>query len=257
MSRNMRDRDFKLLLNRRSFAPSSIFGVSDKGFAYDPLDLTKLKQVSDGSGSVTANGDPIGYIEDVSGKGNHATQATAGSRGVLDGSNALLLDGTDDHLILPAALLTGWTAGTFVAAVRLALDPPVNDFKTGPVFGDFGNSGFGDAYPFSDGIIYDGTLSNVRKITGNPAASLTAWHILTIFSAANDYRLDLNSTNHYTTAANTVAVGAAPLLGKSIIGGNTFLNGRIGRSTAINRILSGTELVDLRSWAASPYGIVL
>ena len=46
-------------------------------------DLSDLKQNSDGTGDVTAAGDPVGYVRDRSGNGNHMIQATPSARPTL------------------------------------------------------------------------------------------------------------------------------------------------------------------------------
>jgi hypothetical protein len=50
----------------------------------DCSDLSTLKQNSDGTGAVISSGDPVGYILDKSGNGNHLIQPTASSKPFLD-----------------------------------------------------------------------------------------------------------------------------------------------------------------------------
>ncbi len=66
------------------FDPSSLFGGSDQGVVFDNTDTANLFQLSTGSTAVAA-GDPIGWTTDLSGKGNNAVQATAGSRPIWRG----------------------------------------------------------------------------------------------------------------------------------------------------------------------------
>lgn len=82
------------------FSPSSLF-LGDTGGWYDPSDLSSLFQSSDGTVAVTANNDPVGYMRDKSGNGNHLVQATAGARPLYKTSGGLSwleFDGTDDTL---------------------------------------------------------------------------------------------------------------------------------------------------------------
>ena len=59
----------------------AMFAVAGReGFMYDYMDKSKLFQLSNGTTAVVTNSDPIGYVTDLSGKGHHGTQATAGSR---------------------------------------------------------------------------------------------------------------------------------------------------------------------------------
>lgn len=62
------------------WTPLTLFAASEVGVWYDPSDFSTLFQDSAGTTPVTAVGDPVGKILDKSGRGNHATQATAASR---------------------------------------------------------------------------------------------------------------------------------------------------------------------------------
>jgi len=84
-----------------AFDPSSLFASSEQGAWYDPSDLATMSQTSDGPLGNVAVGDPVGRIEDKSGNGNHATQATAAARPILRQDGALYYletDGVDDWM---------------------------------------------------------------------------------------------------------------------------------------------------------------
>jgi hypothetical protein len=60
-----------------------------------------MRQLSDGTTSVTAEADPVGYWPDLSGNGYHATQSTNNNRptyraGVRNGRSVLRFDGSND-----------------------------------------------------------------------------------------------------------------------------------------------------------------
>jgi hypothetical protein len=61
-------------------SPADLFAAGELGFWLDPSDITTLFQNSAGTTPVTAAGQPVGYIADKSGRGNHFTQATAADR---------------------------------------------------------------------------------------------------------------------------------------------------------------------------------
>jgi hypothetical protein len=63
-----------------AFSPSSLFAASEPGVWYDPSDLTTLFTDTAGTTPVTATGQTVARINDKSGRGNHATQATTASR---------------------------------------------------------------------------------------------------------------------------------------------------------------------------------
>ena len=80
---------------KRLFSPASLFRNSEQGVWYDPSDLSTLFQDSAGTTPVTAVEQPVGKILDKSGRGNHATQATAASRPVLSARVNLLTKSED------------------------------------------------------------------------------------------------------------------------------------------------------------------
>lgn len=84
------------------FTPANLFAASETGAWYDPSDITTLWQDTAGTTPVTATGQSVARIDDKSGNGNHATQATSGNRPTWeqDGSGYYYLnfDGTNDQL---------------------------------------------------------------------------------------------------------------------------------------------------------------
>lgn len=89
-------------LEGAAFNPIALFAAGEQGVWYDPSDLSTLFQDSSGTIPVTAAGQPVGMMRDKSGRGNHATQATATSRPILqttDGKWYLAFDGVDDFLV--------------------------------------------------------------------------------------------------------------------------------------------------------------
>lgn len=85
-----------------AFTPLSLFSSGEQGAWYDPSDLSSMNTLSDQTGTTPAVGDPVGYIADKSGNGNHAIQATAAKRPTLGqtagGLYYLDFDGVDDLL---------------------------------------------------------------------------------------------------------------------------------------------------------------
>jgi hypothetical protein len=73
---------FKAATKGRGFSPASLFSNGEEGVWYDPSKLSSMKQLSDGTVDAVI-GQPVGYIEDQSGNGNHAIQATLTKRPTL------------------------------------------------------------------------------------------------------------------------------------------------------------------------------
>lgn len=84
---------------RGAWSPSTLFASGETGAWYEPSP-TNCFQQSDGTVAAGV-GDPVGYIADLSGNGNHATQATAAARPTLrqtgGGLYYLEFDGVDDN----------------------------------------------------------------------------------------------------------------------------------------------------------------
>ena len=97
---------------------------------YDPSELGTLFKEDDGTDPVTANNDPVGFIEDKSTKANHAIQGTPAARPTfksagIGGIGSLEFDGTDDNLIFPNASIVDLSSGFtfFIITNRLGGGP--------------------------------------------------------------------------------------------------------------------------------------
>ncbi len=106
---------------RPSNLAPAVFGAGDKGIILDPSATGSLFQDTAGASPVTAAGQSVGRILDLSGLGFHASQATASKLPTyqVDGSGLpyLSMDGVDD-LLSTAAVEWGSEAVTVVAAIR-------------------------------------------------------------------------------------------------------------------------------------------
>ena len=108
---------------RGSWSPTSLFASSEAGALYLPGPDTCFQ---DAAGTIPAgDGDPIGYVSDLSGNGNHATQSTSAARPTLrqdaGGTWSAELDRVDDNLAVtfPADVTGTWlivTGAGFIAA---------------------------------------------------------------------------------------------------------------------------------------------
>lgn len=147
---------FKAVKGRgRRFTPASLFATGEQGAWYDPSDLSSMFQ--DDLGTTAAAVDsPVGRINDKSGRGNHATQATAAARPILrqdaGGSRYLEFDGVDDRLVAAAAVANAeawcaiavhWTGGSgFLRMLSLAATGATDHGTlTGVAFQSRANSG--------------------------------------------------------------------------------------------------------------------
>jgi len=108
---------------------ASLFVNGEQGAWFDPTDLNTLFQDAAGTTPVTAIGQPVGLIRDKSGNNNHASQAVAKARPVLQqddgGRFYLAFDGVDDFLATPTIDLSATDKATVLAGLRKLSDAAV------------------------------------------------------------------------------------------------------------------------------------
>lgn len=107
------------------YAVKLLFANGEKGFWYDPADMSTMYQDSAGTTPVTAAGQQVGKILDKSGNGYHATQSTSGNRPYLRNSGSLWyleFDGSNSQLVTANVDLTGTKKITIGAGLRKVAD---------------------------------------------------------------------------------------------------------------------------------------
>lgn len=110
------------------WTPAALFAASEQGGWYDPSDLSTMFQDAAGTVPVTAEGQSVGRILDKSGNGNHATQANASNKPILQsigGKLALVFDGVDDFLSIGIIDFTSTDKMTVVAGVTKLSDAAI------------------------------------------------------------------------------------------------------------------------------------
>lgn len=146
-------------------------------------DAAYLRQNSDGTGAVAADGDPIGYCMDRSGNSRHIIQATTGFKptwktGIRRGRAVARLDG-DDHLDngVPGALLRNVPGATAVVVLASSADTEALLLR----------------------LLIEGSTSRLivrRKRTGARSVSVSG------------RRLNADAIQHLDSADNVFALGA-------------------------------------------------
>lgn len=242
-----------------AFDPASLFGSGEAGGAW-AMTAANLRQLSGGTGTV-ANGDPVGYVLDLSGNGKHLTQAVSGQRplyAVSGGVTYIDFDGVDDILSTASLTMSTTDQTTLIIAwapvsVTGAIQPISARTWSGPgswsvyagIFGanrlDFQlNSGA----QFITGV--SGATRVVHSMTMDRAAGTVAAQIVlqengirvgtptgVLSSGSNaDYIFDVGSANGFLVSGMEVS---AILL--------------------INRVLTAQELLDAETWAAGFAGV--
>ena len=189
------------------FVVGTLFANNEQGAWYDPSDLNTLFQDAAGTTPVTATGQPVGRMLDKSGRGNHATQSTAGSRPTfrdVGGLRYLEFDGIDDFLVTAAIDFTASdNVSVFAGARKLT----------------------------------DATVAILAELSVNATANNGAWFLAAPLTAAtgNSSFLSRGTISQSATGAATfVAPSSAVLTGLADISAPSVENRRNGVSLATN-----------------------
>lgn len=158
-----------------------------------------------------STGDSIAQWNDSSGNGSHGTatfQPTYIASATRNGRPAVRFNDVGNGTVMTIPnVLTGLTAGTLLVVIKAHTNS----------FGGMAWLGTPDDafYPWNDTNIYDNFGTTVRKDAIAPVVSLLQWNIVSVVSAANDYRYYINTVNRRTTATNTVGWTTTPVWGRA------------------------------------------
>jgi hypothetical protein len=224
---------------------TSIYGVSGLqwGFSAD-------------NESGYSNTDPISTLTDIVGVGN----GTVGSVSVptyrtnqVNSLPAILfVSGSFQFYNLPNRFASLTNGHVYIVASLLA-DPAASSTQSGLWY--MGTDTFATHYPFTDGNIYEMFGTTARKTVGNPATSLTTWHIYEVSTASAAWTAWLNGTSLHTTGTNTVGFPAGPFLGASNFG--HYLDGYVAEMIVFDHALSGGDRTTIKSALGTKYNITV
>jgi hypothetical protein len=197
------------------------------------------------------DGDNIAAWNDASGNGRNFAQATEADKpnlevAELNGMNVVRFNGATTEVLTGPTLSGIATSASLFYVVKAT----TNDSGSGGP-GMFGSAASANQYTFGDGNLYNGDLSTARKTVGNPTPSVANWNILSIASAANDWKCRLGGTQLFTTATNTVGLSTAPDLGRSL---TQWFTGDIAEVVLMSGVdTTSRDLVE--GYAAHKWGI--
>lgn len=240
------------------WTPVQLFANGEQGVWYEPKP-EYLFQDAAGTIPVTADGDPVGRMLDLSGNNNHATQSTSAARPVYrtDGVlHWLEFDGVDDHLAIPND--TDGAVGSDNTAV-FAVRP--DDGKVFPyVIGGKGDSGFE--------MLFDKDGENIRAvvvtvagvIVGNGTTAFTD----TSFIYSSDWDRSAGRARGWANQVEEVNLaGAVADKTESLVyaigarGDDQFLHGRIYSGLILDRLLTDADRGQVEQYFADKSGVTL
>jgi hypothetical protein len=256
----------------RSFHPASLFGATAPGVVYDLADASSLFQDSAGATPITTAGQLIGRVNDKSGRGNHATQGTTGSKMVWQGTYGQC-DGFDDFLVTGNIDFTGTDKVTVIAGIRKESDSAAG------IVCESGATSDTTAGTFAVGT---STLSGDASrrtyfctLNGTQAASFGASLFAAPHTAVVSSIFDIAGADRATeitprvngaiptlTGGNNASAGTGNFSSQPIYigrrgGSSSPFNGRLYRLIVIGRALTASELSQAERWSAQPMGITL
>jgi hypothetical protein len=252
------------------FTPASLFAAGEQGAWYDPSDLASMFQ--DAAGTIAAAVDqPVGRILDKSGRGNHATQATAAARAILRTAGGLYwleFDGSNDFLQTAAFALnaTGTTA-------TLTYSSRVTGSATGVMFEL--NSNYNSAPGALGAFVNDGAVGRTGAgVRGSVASAgcyldqaLNASAVVShLYDTAAASAVDaVVSRLNGTQQAPVSPYGGAPGGQTFSLAYNLFIGARAGVSlptgmrfygaVLLGRKASAQEIKDSELWLATKAGL--
>lgn len=171
----------------------------------------------------------------------------SGASGVGPNGKACVSFNGSSNFLVPN-FFSAYTEGEIFVYMKNASDPTTGS-PASPI-GSWGTSGSTDHTPFTDGIIYDGWGSTVRKTTINPVANTALWTLYNVRSKSGLWINALNGERLWGTLTNTVGFSTAGLIGKSV--SNYFL-GDVAEIQFYDHVLSNTDRSTVVSGFATDY----
>lgn len=221
-----------------AFSPLSLFASGEKGVWYDPSDISTLWKDTAGTLPVTADGDAVARIDDKSGNGFHATQATLGNRWIYrtgGGKPYLQNDGTRFFSVPEVkAVASDWS---MVAGVHIVSGGNgyqyLFDSPTGRLI--FVARENGASLSYYDGVAFRGAAHAV-----DDASEVLTWVATSGSGKVRAAGADVATGLAYTQRAIT----GATKFGSNTNGLGDIFGGRIYGLILVDRALTGDEITN-------------
>lgn len=187
-------------------------GGSGGGATFIQYDATQEIAYTNGQ-SIPQLLDFSGGARHTTGRGGAGTLPTWESAGFGVGKPAIRFAG-NSWFSLPS--VSALTEGEQFVVIKVDSDPAASAALS--ISWRFGPNPT-SCYPYTDGHIYDEFGNTVQRDCGNPGPVLTTARLYNSISTPTEWTANLDTTQIFTTATNTVAWNATPLLGGEVTGG--------------------------------------
>lgn len=235
-----------------------------------PIDFTSLagwwdaadnEEVFSDSGctvpAVASSGDVVGCLKDKSGNSHNATQATPANQPsyspeVMNGINALLFNGSTDHLQISGVSPT--SEGTMFVVFSTTGSPVGNEAFFGSSASSVENNdveftSLGQVVGDIDSVIAFSSLSSLN--TGNPQLAIVKWNVSTVTVYVNDLTQPVSNTGTINvTNSFGFYIGASNSSGSA----EAHFSGYIGEVFFYNKEMTTSELNSLIDYARAKWG---
>jgi hypothetical protein len=161
-------------------------------------------------GLATINGQPVDLWPDLSGNSRNFVQSTLTSArpkfrtNQINGLPAVRFDTSlfsSGMYLDTASFADAFTAAEIFAVVKMDADPPTS---SGSGLFNFSSPGLSQLIA-TDGTVKETFGTSAQKNTAiNPAPSFTSWRCYNVISASGEFTINIDGTQIYTTAVNTV-----------------------------------------------------
>lgn len=239
-----------------------MFANGERGYFFDPSNLSTMWQDTAATIPVTAPGQSVARINDLSGRGNYAIQPTALARPVLttgaQGQLRLVFDGVDDFLLINPMSMVGTDKVTVCTGVLKSVDAAAggvvcehsaNSSATAGVFAMFAPSGVA---PTTHGWRAGGTtpiLLSPNTVAAPNSSVITGIDDIAAPNLAirrNTAQVDVSTVTQGTGGLTSQIHYIGARAGTSV-----FLNGGISALVCLGRTATPTELATLEAFANS------
>lgn len=229
------------------FSPADLFGAGELGFYFEPA-LDNCYTDSAGSSPVTADGDRLGRMDDLSGNSNHVTQSSASNRAVfktLGGVTWIENFDANTEMNMPVGCMSGATASYMICAISSPTGIPTSDWQRGPF--SYWNSEFSPTAIPSNNDANFAEFGFGNQNWGAYPSLGTASHYFELVNSGTTAQLFVNGLQVSTD--RSVTTGWQTALAPKFMGAfGTSYSSRVYGALGIGRVPSTAERAALQAY---------